>query len=334
MSACGVEPSSLCQLMFDWTNNETFAAASAWIIEKPLRILLVLFLAWFVKRLANRGIDKLIDRMVHDRDEELEHEQQEASQLDSSLSATVIAKRLAFVRERSERAHQRTRTLGVLFKSVAGAVIYLAAILEVLSEFGLNLGPLIAGAGIAGVALGFGAQSIVKDLLSGIFMLIEDQYGVGDVIDCGDATGTVEVVGLRTTRIRDVSGTLWHVPNGTISRVGNYSQGWARVVLDVGVAYDTDIEAASDVIKGAADELWRENLENATIVEEPTIAGVQALDADAVVIRVMAKTEPSEQWATGRLLRQRIKVALDEAGIEIPFPQRTVWMRNGDPPAS
>ncbi|MGZ0217169.1 MAG: mechanosensitive ion channel family protein, partial [Acidimicrobiales bacterium] len=177
-------------------------------------------------------------------------------------------------------------------------------------------------------AIGFGAQSLVRDLLSGIFMLIEDQYGVGDVINAGEATGTVESIGLRTTRLRDVSGTLWHIPNGEIRRVGNMSQVWARAILDIDVAYDTDLDLAMETIKEVADGLWQEQRQEATIIEEPVVAGVQNFGADAVTIRLSVKTEPSEQWGTGRLLRKRLKEAFDREGIEIPFPQRTVWLKN------
>ena len=204
------------------------------------------------------------------------------------------------------------------------------AVMMSLGEFDVNLGPLIAGAGIVGVAVGFGAQSLVKDFLSGVFMLLEDQYGVGDVIDVGDTVGVVEEVKLRSTQVRDINGTLWHIPNGSIRRVANMSQDWGRVVLDVDVAYDTDIAAATAVIKRVADSVWHEQLPDATIIEEPFLAGVQSFGESAVTIRLMAKTEPGEHWATARELRRRLKYALDDAGIEIPFPQRTIWVRAED----
>jgi small conductance mechanosensitive channel len=191
---------------------------------------------------------------------------------------------------------------------------------------GLNLGPFIAGAGIVGLAVGFGAQSLVADFIAGIFIIIEDQYGVGDFVDVGTASGTVEQVKFRTTVMRDVHGTVWVVPNSEIRRVGNSSQIWARTVLDVDVAYDTDIDLAASVIKSVADEVWNEGLESATILEEPEIWGVQNFGADAISIRLAVKTEPGEQWATGRVIRARLKKAFDVHGIEIPFPQRTVWV--------
>ena len=200
-----------------------------------------------------------------------------------------------------------------------------------LGQLDMDLAPLIAGAGIGGLALGFGAQSIVKDFLSGLFMLIEDQYGVGDIVDVGSALGTVEKVSLRSTTIRDVKGTVWHVPNGAISRVGNFSQLWSRALLDVEVAYDTDLDLARDVIQSVGDSLWADKEWGGDeLMERPEIWGVQELGASAVALRLVVKTEPSKQWAVERELRLRLKVAFDEAGIEIPFPQQTVWHRNID----
>ena len=193
---------------------------------------------------------------------------------------------------------------------------------------------MIAGAGIGGIALGFGAQSIVKDFLSGLFMLIEDQYGVGDVIDIGPATGTVEEVSLRSTTLRDVYGTVWHIPNGEILRVGNYSQLWSRALIDVEVAYDVDLRYAQGVIQRVADEMWDDpEWGGDELMERPEVWGVQNLGASGVAIRLVVKTEPSMQWMVEREIRLRVKEALDEAGIEIPFPQQTVWFRHqGDHP--
>jgi len=228
-----------------------------------------------------------------------------------------------------ERIGQRARTLGSVLRNAATIVIWVIAGLIILGEFEVNLAPLLAGAGVAGVALGFGAQYIVRDLLSGIFILMEDQYGVGDVVDLGEATGVVEEVSLRVTRLRDVRGTVWYVPNGQIARVGNQSQFWARVILDIGVAYDTDVEAASCLIKRVADEVWHASHDDAHVLEEPSIWGVEDLGADAVVIRLAVKTRPGEQWAVARHIRAGVKTAFDEAGIVIPFPQRTIWVHPG-----
>ena len=326
--ACGTEAAWLCRKVFEWTDNSDLAGIATWLVDRPVKVVVIVLLALLVRRLVHRAIDGLIERLMSERSTEERDAVAAAEAATGTLRRDLLAEKLASLRERTERARQRAKTLGVLFKSVASAVVGIVTFMMLLGEFDINLGPLIAGAGIVGVAIGFGAQSLVRDLLSGIFMLIEDQYGVGDVIDVGDAIGTVESVGLRTTRIRDVRGTLWHVPNGEIRRVGNMSQVWARAILDIDVAYDTDLDLAMETIKTVADRLWEEQLEEATIVEEPVISGVQNFGADAVTIRLSVRTEPAEQWSTGRVLRKRIKEAFDDAGIEIPFPQRTVWLRS------
>lgn len=326
--ACGNEAAWLCRKVFEWTDNSDLAGIATWLVDRPVKVVIIVLVALLARRVVHRAIDGLIERLMSERSTEERDAVAAAEAATGTLRRELLAEKLASLRERTERARQRAKTLGVLFKSVASAVVGVVTFMMLLGEFDINLGPLIAGAGIVGVAVGFGAQSLVRDLLSGIFMLIEDQYGVGDVIDVGDAIGTVESVGLRTTRIRDVRGTLWHVPNGEIRRVGNMSQVWARAILDIDVAYDTDLDLAMETIKTVADRLWEEQLEEATIVEEPVISGVQNFGADAVTIRLSVRTEPSEQWSTGRVLRKRIKEAFDDAGIEIPFPQRTVWLRS------
>lgn len=327
--ACGPDPGNLCELVYDLTGNESLAQLSNWI-QAPLAALLILAGAWIVNRIVRRLISRTIDNLLSRREAEQVSEAAEAeakanAEQRPNLQQRALERALA-LKESSARSTQRTRTLGNVMLSLASIIIYTIAGLMALAEFDINLGPLIASAGIVGIALGFGAQSLVKDFLSGIFMLVEDQYGVGDVIDVGDAAGVVEAVNLRTTQLRDVHGTLWHVPNGEIRRVANKSQEWARTVLDVEVAYDTDIASAMAVIKRVADEVWEEAPENATILEEPEIWGVEAFGASAIAIRLAMKVEPAEQWATARLVRGRLKEALDAEGIEIPFPQRTVWM--------
>jgi moderate conductance mechanosensitive channel len=230
--------------------------------------------------------------------------------------------------ETSLRAEQRIDALSSVLRSVVTFVIWLVALLMCLGEVGIDLAPLLAGAGVLGVAIGFGSQSLVRDFLSGMFILIEDQFGVGDIVDLGEASGTVEAVSLRTTRLRAVDGTVWHMPNGEITRVGNMSQHWSRALLDVEVAYDTDLEHARRVIKRVADELWREDT---SVLDEPEMWGVEQLGASGIALRLVVKTTPSAQWKVSRELRERIKLAFDEEGIEIPFPQQMVWNRSVEP---
>jgi small conductance mechanosensitive channel len=250
------------------------------------------------------------------------------------FAVAIVARRLLFRllgRLINGRA-RRVETVAALFRSIVSATVWTIAALMALAELGLNLGPLIAGAGIVGVAVGFGAQNLVRDFLSGIFMLVEDQYGVGDVIDAGPAVGTVESVSLRSTRLRDVNGTVWHLPNGHIERVGNKSQQWARAVLDVDVSYQTEIAHATDVIRATAQTVCEDPEFADSILAEPEVWGVEDLGADSVTIRVVLKTAPHDQLKVIRELRARIKGAFDEAGIEIPFAQRTIWHRMVDGP--
>jgi small conductance mechanosensitive channel len=176
-----------------------------------------------------------------------------------------------------------------------------------------------------GVAIGFGAQNLVKDFLSGMFMILEDQYGVGDVIDAGPASGTVEAVGLRSTRLRDVNGTVWHVRNGEIARVGNMSQNWSRAVVDVAVGYDADLVKAQRVLKEVAHDLWQEDDYQHVVIEEPEVTGVESLDPEAITLRLLVKTAPMRQWAVARELRQRIKARFEHEGITIPYTQRVTF---------
>ncbi len=301
----------LCERVLDWTGSETAADWAAFLFDRPLKVLLIVVVAAVVNRYVRKAIGHLVSRIAG------------AVQADSRTGQLLVSA------EQAARARLRADTLGGVLRSLASVVIWLLAGLLVLSELGVNIGPLIAGAGIAGVALGFGAQSLVKDFLSGFFMLLEDQFGVGDIVDVGDATGVVERVTLRTTVVRDVNGTLWHVPNGEILRVGNKSQLWSRALLDVDVAYGTDLLRAQQVILEAARELWADEGFSGMVLEEPEVLGVENLAPDGVTIRLTGKTVPAAQWPVERALRARVARALDDAGIDIPFPQRTVWLQQG-----
>lgn len=335
LDGCGEDPGFLCELVFDLTDSEGLAELTVFLL-RPIKVILIFLAAWFINRIVRRLIDRTVQRMVESQDakltetrsEQTSEEPHEESDMHRRLEAlrNLAIRRADRATEQAERGKQRAQTLGTVLRSIASLVLYSVAAFMSLAEFEVNLGPLIASAGILGVAFGFGAQSLVKDFLTGIFMLVEDQYGVGDIVDVGDAAGVVEEVKLRTTKIRDVHGTLWHIPNGEIRRVANKSQEWARTVLDIEVAYDTDLNHAMTVIKEVADGLWEDAPENATILEEPEIWGVERFGADSIAIRLVLKVEPAEQWATGREVRRRLKAAFDEHGIEIPFPQRTIWV--------
>jgi small conductance mechanosensitive channel len=214
-----------------------------------------------------------------------------------------------------ERRKQRVRALGSVLRSAASVTIFSIAGVVILGDLGINLAPLLASAGVVGIAIGFGAQNLVRDYLSGIFMLVEDQYGVGDVITVGDATGTVETVTLRITRMRDVNGIVWHVRNGAIEQVGNESQGWARAVLDFPVPYTADLATIRELLAGAAGSMWTEPVWRTVMLEQPEVWGAQAVKNTVVTMRIVVKTAPLRQWEVEREMRARVKAALDAAGI-------------------
>jgi small-conductance mechanosensitive channel len=314
--ACGDDPSLICRRVLDWTDSTGWAEAADKLLATPLTILLIVLLAYLANLIVRRAIRRLTDKIA-------DPDAQQRMQKLKKRAPTAIVDTGTL----SLRSAARAQTLALVLRSIASVLIWTIAATMILGELGVNLGPLIAGAGIAGVALGFGAQSLVKDFLSGIFMLVEDQYGVGDIVDLGDATGTVEAVTLRTTRIRSVEGTVWHVPNGMIDRVGNMSQQWARALLDVEVAYGSDIDDAQDVIKNVADGVAHDPEWRRRILEAPEVWGIESLGPDAISIRLVVKTRPGDQFPVMRELRRRLSEAFLREGIEMPFPQRSVWVR-------
>ena len=335
VDACGSDPGFLCELLFDATGNETVSEIGEFLV-RPVKVGLILLAAWVLNRIAHRLIERTVKGLIAAQEQryadtalaDTDEASPDATPAHLSSLRALAERRSALNAIHLERGRQRAETLGAMLRSGTTIVIFTIAGFMALAEFDVNLGPLIASAGIVGIALGFGAQSLVRDFLTGIFMLVEDQYGVGDIVDVGEAAGVVEEVKLRTTKIRDVHGTLWHIPNGEIHRVANKSQEWARAVLDVEVAYDTDIAHAMAVIKRVAVSVWEDALDHATVLEEPQIWGVEEFGASAIAIRLVLKVEPSEQFAVAREVRRRLKVAFDEEGIEIPFPQRTIWMHS------
>jgi small-conductance mechanosensitive channel len=309
----------ICQQVYDWTDNQGLANASDVLIGRPLAIagllLLGLFVRWLLHRLVDRVVARAEDGVLPDRMSRFGLRGKAAQQATARDLAT------------STRRVQRAKTMGDLLKSVITGVLVAIFGTMILSELGVNIAPIIASAGIIGIALGFGAQSLVKDFLSGIFMIFEDQYGVGDVVDVGEASGTIEAVSLRVTRLRDINGTVWYVPNGEILRVGNMSQNWSRAVVDVAVGYREDLARVKRVLTEIAHDLWEDDDFRGIVIEEPEVTGVEVLGPESVTLRVLLKTAPMEQWGVARELRQRVKARFDHEGIEIPLPQRVVWQR-------
>jgi moderate conductance mechanosensitive channel len=319
-SVCPTSGGDLCRLVEDSTHNAWLARASNWLIAKPLSILALVVVGLIIRWLLHRAIDKIT-----------------AAAAEGPLPSVIARGRLPQIftdpsSAAAQRREQRATTMGGLLKSVTTGVIAVIVLFMVVAQLGYNIAPLIASAGIVGLALGFGAQSLVKDFLGGIFLILEDQYGVGDSVNLGTASGTIEAVGLRVTRLRDVNGTVWYVRNGEILAVGNMSQEWARTVLDVPVAFSADLARVREVLQEVAQAVWEDPEYRPDILEEPEVWGVERWDPDGVVMRLVVKTAPLQQWRVARELRERVKDRFDAEGIEIPLPQRLVWRR--DPPAA
>ncbi len=295
--------------------TQWFADNGAALVAVPLRIILIVAIAVVLRLLAGRLITQSVNRLVST-----------SQRKTGPAKPDEKSERIA-----AERRRQRGQTLGSVLRSTASIIIFAVAAMVVLGEFGINLAPIIAGAGIIGLAVGFGAQSLVSDFVSGMFMLIEDQYGVGDWVDAGEASGEVEEIGLRVIKLRDGNGVLWFVRNGVIARVGNHSQGWARTLLEVPVAYDEDVDRASELLTETARELTQDDDYRDKILEDPEVWGVTSLGRDAVVLQLAVTTAPLQQWGVGRELRRRIKARFDEHGVQIPLQQQAVWVHNGQP---
>ncbi len=218
----------------------------------------------------------------------------------------------------SERHEQRTATIASLLKNLTSLAMGTLIILTVLAILDVPLAPLLASAGVGGIAIAFGAQSLVKDFLSGIFMILEDQYGVGDVVNTGEVTGTVQEVGLRVTRLRDSTGQIWYVRNGEILRVGNQSQGWSTAIIDVPVAYDEDAAKVISILDEVATEIDADPALADVLLERPTVAGVNAVTGGTMTVRVTAKTAPNQHWGVQRTVLERSVTALTRAGVRGP----------------
>ncbi|HEX8347196.1 MAG TPA: mechanosensitive ion channel family protein [Actinoplanes sp.] len=302
--------------------SDWFATYSYVLVLKPLRIVGIVVIAMLIRYLLHRAIRGLA----------------------TSTSRAAMPALLKPLRERAmvepaegqfipERRRQRAEAIASVLRSFVTAAVATMAVLLIMGELGFNLAPLLASAGIVGVALGFGAQSLVKDLIAGLFMLLEDQYGVGDTVDLGEAVGVVETVGLRITTVRDGRGVLWYIRNGEITRVGNKSQGWAMVVIDIPIGF-VNSEQASAVLRTAALEL-AEDPEHATeFLEPPDVVGVEQLTVDGAVIRTIAKTTADGQFAVQRELRQRLTEALETSGIAERIAASRMFPRPATPPTT
>jgi len=287
---CAADAGSWCAQIYRLTDSDFLARSADAIFAAGSQILLVLILAlvarWFLHRLITRIVAGATSNPV--------------SKLMNRGAAAAAA----------DRSGQRARTLGSVLRSLCSAVVGIIATIMVLGEFGVDLAPILASAGIVGIAIGFGAQNLVKDFLSGMFMLLEDQYGVGDIVDVGQASGTVETVGLRITTLRDVNGTLWYVRNGEILRVGNKSQGFAVAVVDVPVAHGTDVAEASEVATRVAQERVKEPDIAEDVLEEVQTLGIESVTAEKLTLRLTVRVQPGRQFAVQRALNAALSDAL------------------------
>lgn len=271
-------------------------AVIGWLLTHGLRIVLIIAAAFLFIRIA-RLVTKRIERVFEDDD-----------------PATM-----------SER-EKRAATLGKVVRNVARVVVWTVALMMILKELGVDIGPILAGVGIAGLAIGFGAQSVVKDFLSGCFILLENQFRVGDVIKAAGVAGLVERMTLRVTILRDLEAKVHVIPNGSIDVVTNMTKEWSRFLMDVGVAYKEDIDFVMKTLEEIGADLQADPEIGPKITAPLEILGVEDFADSAVLIRVMFTTQPLKQWTVGRAFRRRVKKTFDAKGIEIPFPHRTVYV--------
>src|SRR6266516_3919385 len=279
------------------------------LLGRATKVAAVLLAAFVVERLARWMVGRVVRGL----------QRQGVQQRLQSIRARTPRALLATTDPLPSLRHaQRADAIGTILRNLSSVVIWLLAAILVLQVLGVRLGPLLAGAGVVGLAIGVGAQQMVRDFLAGIAMLLEDQYGTGDVIDVGQVTGEVERVGLRTTRLRAVDGTVWHVRNGEIERLGNISRDWARVLLDVEVARGADLAVAERTVKQAAMELYQDDQWRPLLLEEPQLWGVEGLGPASVTIRLAVRTRPSARDDVARELRARVDKAVEHAGIPLP----------------
>ena len=277
----------------------------------PLRIIIIVAVAvvtrWILIRILNRIVKRMSDQGRRER-----------------LGETRRAERTQELSEvlMNQRRQQRAQAIGTLLRSVITATIIAIALLLIFPLIGIDVAPLLASAGVIGVALGFGAQSLVKDYLSGIFLVFEDQYGVGDMVDLGEAIGVVEDVQLRITRLRDLQGVVWYVRNGEILRVANQSQGWVLAAVELPVAYDENLDKVRHCIEAVAEDMYADPQYDDMLLGKPTYAGVESVSGEAVFIKVVAKAAPEKQVPLTRAIRARIKESFDRAGVKVPIVAR------------
>ena len=297
--ACATEAGTWCARFYEWTNNDFLARSADTIVGSAIEIGFILLIAVVARFLLHRLVKRLVDGAANARLPRRGGTPPPA--------AAVPARR-----------SQRARTIGSVLRSIISAIVGTIAAIMVLDVFGVALGPILASAGIVGVAVGFGAQNLVRDFLSGMFMLMEDQYGVGDIVDLGEASGVVEAVGLRITTLRDVNGTVWYVRNGEILRVGNKSQGYAVAVVDIPVAHSADISEATALVQQVADTVVEQEDVKDHVLEPVDVLGVERVGPEGVTLRLTVKVAPGKQWGVQRAFNAALTDAFDDARVPRP----------------
>jgi small-conductance mechanosensitive channel len=318
---------TVCGQVWKWFGSKGVGQTLEVLLGTPLRVVLIIVIALLIRRVLHTAINRLAERIatgkVQKGDGRLTTSRPAiATEPEPEPTTPLMATRRA----------ARSRTLASVLRSIVTALVGSVAVLMVLQELDFSVAPLLASAGVVGVAIGFGAQSLVKDVVSGMFMIVEDQYGVGDVVDLGEAIGTVEAVGLRITRVRDVNGTVWYVRNGEILRVGNKSQGWARAVLDVNVDMDEDLDRVQDVLLEVATGLRSETTFRGMILADPEVWGVEAITEGGVVVRLVIQTLPGDKDTVARELRRRINRRFRDEGIDMWAANRTLLVHGSEEP--
>jgi len=280
------------------------SASFNWLVTDGLRIVLILFLSWVVARVARRAIPRLLSSIMLTQASAADHDE---------------------IMKRSE-------TLSSVFVGAAITFIYISALFMVLTELSVPIGPVLGGFGIAGIAVGFGAQYLVRDLIAGIFILAENHYRTGDVVTVAGTTGLVESINLRRTVLRDLDGQVIVVPNGEISVAFNKTKYWSRVNLDIGVAYKEDVDRVVEVLNEVGEEIAADPYYGLMLITPPQVLRLNSLDDSAVTFKMLGDCKPMKQWEITGEMRRRIKIRLDNEGIEIPFPHQTVYWGEAQPP--
>ncbi|MCI0530397.1 MAG: mechanosensitive ion channel family protein [candidate division Zixibacteria bacterium] len=274
-----------------------------WFLSHGISVILIIIGAWVVRKIVSGAISKFQAR----------------------FKAEGIA---------PSEEEKRAQTLGTVLRTTLSVLIYAVAIMMIATEFGFSIAPLIAGAGIGALAIGFGAQTLVKDFINGFIILLENQIRVGDVVQVAGNAGLVESVNLRYTRLRDLEGRVHIIPNGSIEVATNFTREWSRALMDIGVAYKEDVDRVISVLNEVAENLRKDPVFSQYILEPLTVLGLDSFGDSSVNMKIYFKTLPLKQWDVAREYRKRVKKAFDEKGIELPFPHRTVYIGKAETPAS